>query len=225
MRDTIKNCEYFKEYLALNEKRLTQFQNQLKALPTENTTGRQGCAAFIASLYRSRICALYSFGSDLNTIRELCPQYIKCLVQAVEPQEGYFDVLDAVSLCVLFGTRESLPDLKTILQQTNMRDKLTDSLLHSLDRAWEVSDLDRRCTWFSEFLKCSPPEREAFLKSYVTKKWYRAHKDASWYNSHKSAANIYVGYWSFEVAAVAKIYDVPDSEDWPYYPYDLVHSV
>lgn len=133
MRDTIKTYEYFKEYLVLNEKRLVRFQNQLKALPAENITGRQCCTAFIASLYRSRICALYSSEADTNTIRKLCPQYIKYLVQAVEPQEGYFDVIDALSLCVLFGIEECLPDLKTVLRQTDVRDKLTDSLLHNLD--------------------------------------------------------------------------------------------
>ena len=169
MRDTIKTYEYFKEYLVLNEKRLVRFQNQLKALSAENITGRQGCTAFIASLYRSRICALYSSEADINTIRKLCPQYIKYLVQAVEPQEGYFDIIDALSLCVLFGIEECLPDLKTVLRQTDVRDKLTDSLLHNLDYTWNVSDVDQRCVWFSEFLKCSPSEREIFLKSYITK--------------------------------------------------------
>lgn len=161
----------------------------------------------------------------MNAIRDLCPQYVKYLAQAVKPQEGYFDVIDAVSLCTLLEAWECLPDLKTILQQTNMRNKLTDSLLFTLDSTWDVSDLDRRCAWFSEFLKCSSDKRAAYLKSYITKKWYRAHKDASWYDSHKSTANIYAGCWSFEVAAVAKIYSVPDSEKWPNYPYDLVHSV
>ena len=65
--------------------------------------------------------------------------------------------------------------------------------------------------------------RAKFLKAYVTQKWYKAHKDTAWYNSHKSSVNIYVGYWSFEVAAVAKIYGVSDSKEWPYYPYDLVY--
>lgn len=225
MRDTIKNRAYFEEYLEVNEKRIERFQNQLQDLPVENIPGRQGCAAFIASLCRSRICALYSSGSDMNAIRDLCPQYVKYLAQAVKPQEGYFDVIDAVSLCTLLEAWECLPDLKTILQQTNMRNKLTDSLLFTLDSTWDVSDLDRRCAWFSEFLKCSSDKRAAYLKSYITKKWYRAHKDASWYDSHKSTANIYAGCWSFEVAAVAKIYSVPDSEKWPNYPYDLVHSV
>ena len=118
-----------------------------------------------------------------------------------------------------------MPDLKIILQQTDMRDKLSDTLLSNLDVTWDVTELDLRCGWFSDFQKCTITDREKFLKTYISKKWYRAHKDASWYNSHKSTANIYVGYWSFDVAAVAKIYSVPDSEKWPYYPYDLVHSV
>ena len=145
MRDTIKNRAYFEEYLEVNEKRMERFQNQLQDLPVENIPGRQGCAAFIASLCRSRICALYSSGSDMNAIRDLCPQYVKYLAQAVKPQEGYFDVIDAVSLCTLLEAWECLPNLKTILRQTNMRNKLTDSLLFTLDSTWDVSDLDRRC--------------------------------------------------------------------------------
>lgn len=103
MRDRSNSKEYFEEYLVANEKRIERFQEQFQALPAENNSGRQGCAAFIASLYRSRICALYSSGSDISAIRDLCPQYVKQLAQAVKPQEGYFDVIDAVSLCTLLN--------------------------------------------------------------------------------------------------------------------------
>lgn len=223
MRDTIKNNKYYEEYLTLNEKRLKRFQHQLETLPPDNALGRQNCVAFIANLYWSRICALYSSGARITEIAEIYPQYIKYLVQSGKPYEGYFDVIDAVSLCVLLKAKECLPDLKIILQQTDMRDKLSDTLLSNLDVTWDVTELDLRCGWFSDFQKCTITDREKFLKTYISKKWYRAHKDASWYNSHKSTANIYVGYWSFDVAAVAKIYNVPDSKDWPYYPYDLVH--
>lgn len=224
MRDTIKSNEYYEEYLTLNTKRLERFQHQLEALQPDNILGRQGCAAFIANLYWSRMCALYSSGAHVAEVRKIYPQYIKYLVQCVKPQEGYFDVIDAVSLCVLFEAKECLPDLKLVLQQTNMRNKLSDTMLCSLDSTWDVTESDLCCAWFSEFQKCIISDREKFLKTYVSKKWYQTHKDASWYNSHKSTANIYVGYWSFEVAAVAKIYGVPDSKEWPYYPYDLVHA-
>ena len=36
----------------------------------------------------------------------------------------------------------------------------------------------------------------------------------------------YCGYWCFEIAALAKIFSVDDSEfkKHPYYPYDLAHQ-
>lgn len=224
MRDLIKDAKYYEDYLALNTKRLSRFQDQMKMLESDNVTGRQGCAAFIADLYRSRICALYSSGSCIHDIKELYPLYVEYLVQAFLPQEGYFDVIDAISLGVLLDAKDSLPKLKLILQQTNMRDKLTDTLLHSMDDTWSITESDYCCAWFFKFLECAVAERKDFLERYLTKKWYQVHRDAAWYNSHKSSANIYVGYWSFEVGAIAKMYGVQDSSEWPYYPYDMVHN-
>ena len=106
MRDTIKNNKYYEEYLTLNEKRLKRFQHQLETLPPDNALGRQNCVAFIANLYWSRICALYSSGARITEIAEIYPQYIKYLVQSGKPYEGYFDVIDAVSLCVLLKAKE-----------------------------------------------------------------------------------------------------------------------
>ena len=77
MRDTIKNNKYYEEYLTLNEKRLKRFQHQLETLPPDNALGRQNCVAFIANLYWSRICALYSSGARITEIAEIYPQYIK----------------------------------------------------------------------------------------------------------------------------------------------------
>ncbi len=55
-------------------------------------------------------------------------------------------------------------------------------------------------------------------------KWYNLNKDAPWYNNHLKT-RCYRGYWAWEVAAVAKILHIDDSDlkDNPYYPYDMVH--
>jgi hypothetical protein len=68
---------------------------------------------------------------------------------------------------------------------------------------------------------------EQLVKEFITKYWYKGHKDAGWYNSHKSLHNIYYGYWSFEMAAVVKIMGLDDSSfsDCKYYPKDLVYEV
>jgi len=65
---------------------------------------------------------------------------------------------------------------------------------------------------------------EMLIKEFITKEWYKNHKDAGWYNSHKSKHNTYFGYWSFETAAVVAIMDLDDSsfKDCEYYPKDLV---
>lgn len=65
---------------------------------------------------------------------------------------------------------------------------------------------------------------EKLVKEFVTKDWYKNHKDAGWYDSHKSKHDTYFGYWSFETAAVVKIMGLDDSsfQDCQYYPKDLV---
>ena len=61
------------------------------------------------------------------------------------------------------------------------------------------------------------------LKEYL-EKWYSLNKDAPWYNSHLKK-NCYLGYWAWEVAAVAKVMHIDDTDlkENPYYPYDMVH--
>lgn len=70
------------------------------------------------------------------------------------------------------------------------------------------------------------PKAEKLVKEFITKDWYKNHKDAGWYNSHKSKHDTYFGYWSFETAVVVKIMDLNDSGfiDCQYYLKDLVHQ-
>jgi len=65
---------------------------------------------------------------------------------------------------------------------------------------------------------------EKLVKEFITKDWYKNHKDAGWHNSHKSKHNVYFGYWSFETAAVVKIMCLDDNsfKDCQYYPKDLL---
>jgi hypothetical protein len=65
---------------------------------------------------------------------------------------------------------------------------------------------------------------EKLVHDFITKDWYKKHKDAGWHNSHKSVHDVYSGYWSFETAAVVKIMRLNDSSfrNSPYYPKDLL---
>lgn len=159
MREFLKDAQYYEDYLVSNAKRLARFQEQLGLLESDNAIGRRECAAFIACLYHSRICALYSSGSCIHDLEEIYPLFLRYLVQGVMPAEGYFDVIDAISLGVLLDAKDSFPTLKLIVQQTDMHNKLIDTLLHSIDDTWPIVEANDRCTWFSEFLKCAEIER------------------------------------------------------------------
>lgn len=67
---------------------------------------------------------------------------------------------------------------------------------------------------------------EKLVKEFITKDWYKNHKDAGWHNSHKSQHGVYFGYWSFETAAAVKIMGLDDSSfiNCPYYPKDLLRQ-
>ena len=57
----------------------------------------------------------------------------------------------------------------------------------------------------------------------MEKEWFKGHYDYEWKNAHKEPG--YVGYWSFETAAIVKILGLDDTslKDNNHYPYDLAH--
>src|SRR5699024_12210342 len=61
------------------------------------------------------------------------------------------------------------------------------------------------------------------LFTYIEKEWFQGHYDYGWKNAHKEPD--YVGFWSFESAALAKILGLDDAglQDNNHYPYVLVH--
>ncbi|MFZ2906414.1 MAG: PoNe immunity protein domain-containing protein [Cyclobacteriaceae bacterium] len=65
---------------------------------------------------------------------------------------------------------------------------------------------------------------EKLIHDFISKDWYKNHKDAGWYNAHKSKHDVFYGYWSFETAAVVKIMSLDETKfiDCQYYPKDLV---
>src|SRR5699024_2641846 len=57
----------------------------------------------------------------------------------------------------------------------------------------------------------------------MNKEWFRGDYDFEWKNAHNEPG--YVGFWSFESAALAKILDLDDTglQNNNHYPYDLAH--
>lgn len=223
LRDKIKNEKYFEEYLKVCDENIKEFVCQLSELDSENTFGKYACKLFISDYYYNKIVSMYSSSYKIEDIKKEFCKYMDYFIESVDENSGYYRVVDTLALAVLLRY-DNVVWLKQILDKSGLNDCLLTTLVNWLGAGLPDTNEDCFCTWFIRFLEVAPEERASFLKDYLKNEWYRSHKDAAWYDSHKSKVNIYAGYWSFEVGAIAKIFDISDDITWPYYPYDLVHT-
>jgi hypothetical protein len=70
----------------------------------------------------------------------------------------------------------------------------------------------------------SPAEQRADQLVKYVEGWYKRMKPIYWYDNHKGAEGAYFGYWCFEAALVAMLFDIDDAAlaGHPNYPIDLV---
>lgn len=225
MRDNRKSEEYFKVYLQEIDQNISEYSELFKKIPTENQHGKISCLGYIAHLYRNKLVAIYSAGFSLSEIQEQFQHCIETTMESIDDNQSYHPVLEILALAVLLNY-DKIDVIHNILRKTGIENKLTDTFVHHLDKDWPIVENTDWCPWYAEFLQCSLECRSIFIQQYLSKKWYRNHKNDDWYNSHNAKNyNGYTGYWAFEIAAISKIFDIPDSRDWPYYPYDMLHQI
>jgi hypothetical protein len=142
------------------------------------------------------------------------------------------DYWDAVRLCcfaILLGHTDKLPRLCAIWDYEN--DDM-DGLLERLvapfvpGRAAPPDECTRHLPYFKtlKIFAAAPEKRPALMARYLDE-WYVASRREPYYESHTEGRDHnYLGYWSFEAAAITVILDIDDSgyRDLQFYPKDLV---
>ena len=182
----------------------------------------------------------YSMDAKIGELRHIYMKSMGYFLQAFNKRNPiYADILNYVSLGLLLNIPNE--NFKKLIDYVKQMDKQAKSPV------W-TSDL---LLWFLLNSRLKEDEKQAYadklafpklykglfkltqisdaqeakkaLEDYIGK-WYNLNKNAPWYNSHLKK-NCYRGYWAWEVAAVAKIMHIDDSDlkDNPYYPYDMVH--
>ena len=149
-------------------------------------------------------------------------------------EEGYLLPLQLIGLAYLLNRRDLLPRLEVLIYglgeyQRDAKDASYERLLGFTENKVRTSD-----NYYSEdyinymnalYEDNTPAEALSDLTAYL-KEWYLLHEDHLWHDSHLDLQNNdkYVGYWSFESAAVVYLLDLDDSSlhQFLYYPKDLV---
>jgi hypothetical protein len=250
MRQEIKNRLYFEEYKKesneIIEKTLKWIDDGVIVEENIPAAKRE-----LASIYLKQLISCYTSDDTNINSHDVLITSIKCVNEGwdgfwkLKDKDGheydqyilsaYDEMLWMFSLGYLLDIDEK--EFKKLVEVID-RDKVKDLLFEFIicakikDREPIQQESYRKYLGVPEtFAKLreaiKEPERtkaEKLVKEFITKEWYKNHKDAGWYNSHKSKHNTYFGYWSFETAAIVKILGLNDTsfKECKYYPRDLV---
>lgn len=177
------------------------------------------------------IRAKYSLGEDISSIEEDFHNAIYDLEHIGTRKVGYINLLWMISLGILLETdKKNIERLKMLVGKENIKDFVIDYLLCASDIGWaKITDHYEKEIPYSktreiiELAQTDIREASKRMQTYMEKEWFKGHYDYEWKNAHKEPG--YVGFWSFETAALTKILELDDSnlKDNNHYPYDLAH--
>ena len=238
IRDKIKDRKHFEKLLSEEEEVIKQ-RNEIISKGKHNHTETYIYYA-IADSYMNLLKITYSLGVKIKDLQETYMVSLQSFLFGFESGEPmYFDILYRVALGFLLDiSEENFKQLVDYVQRMDEQAKPADwtpdlllwFLLNSRlkeDEKQAYADKLAFPKLYKGLFKLTQisdaQEAKKALEDYIGK-WYNLNKNAPWYNNHLKK-NCYRGYWAWEVAAVAKIMHIDDSDlkDNPYYPYDMVH--
>ncbi|WP_283750352.1 PoNi-like cognate immunity protein [Bacillus cereus] len=230
-----RGIEYHKEFIEENREDIKSLEedekNGIQRYPNDNKSiiVENYLSNFIHEM--NDIRAMYSLGEDISAMEVYFYNAMDDLEHTGNSKVGYIYMLWIISLGILLETdKKNIEKLKKIVDKKNMNDAVIDFLLCASDigytkitNSYFKENPYAKMREIIELAETDKKEASKRLKTYMEKEWFRGHYDYEWKNAHKEPG--YVGYWSFETAALAKILELDDTslKDNNHYPYDLAH--
>ncbi|WP_242274559.1 PoNi-like cognate immunity protein [Bacillus cereus group sp. BfR-BA-01310] len=242
MRDHLCIEEKCREGIEYNKEFIEENREDIKSLEEDEKNGIQRKPKDNKSIIEARylwnfrygmedIRAKYSLGEDISAIEEDFHNVIYDLEHTGSREIGYISLLWIISLGILLETdKKNIERLKKIVDKKNMNDPVIDFLLCASDIGYtKITNIYFKENPYAktreiiEIARTDKKEASKRLQTYMEKEWFKGHYDYEWKNAHKEPG--YVGYWSFETAALAKILELDDTSliNNNHYPYDLAH--
>ncbi|HDR8180748.1 TPA: DUF1911 domain-containing protein [Bacillus thuringiensis] len=242
MRDPLCIEEKCREGIEYNKEFIEENREDIKSLEEDTKNGIQRYSkdnkSIIEGTYLANfryemedIRAKYSLGEDISVIEEDFHNAIYDLENTGSREIGYLSLIWMISLGILLETdKKNIERLKKIVDKKNMNDAVIDFLLCASDigytkmtNVYFKENPYAKTREIIELAQTDKKEASKRLQTYMEKEWFKGHYDYEWKNAHKEPG--YVGYWSFETAALIKILELDDTslKDNNHYPYDLAH--
>lgn len=175
--------------------------------------------------------AEYSLGTECSNLEEYFLKMNKIVQELDYEKILYVNFLELISLAILLEVSENdFQILVDFADDAKLNDVLLDCLINAYGRKrkYTSSEFEKELPYKEavEIITLANSDKTkaaAKLEEYVQKNWLKGHSDDGWTRAHKEPG--YCGLWSFEAAAIAKIFDLDDSKlkEDNHYPYDLAH--
>ncbi|PGB39022.1 MULTISPECIES: PoNi-like cognate immunity protein [Bacillus] len=230
-----EGIEYNKEFIEENREDIKSLEedtkNGIQRYSKDNKSIIEGTYLANFRYEMEDIRAKYSLGEEISVIEEYFHNAIYDLENTGSREIGYLSLIWMISLGILLETdKKNIERLKKIVDTKNMNDAVIDFLLCASDIGY-IKMTNRyykenpyaKTREIIELAQTDKKEASKRLQTYMEKEWFKGHYDYEWKNAHKEPG--YVGYWSFETAALVKILELDDTslKDNNHYPYDLAH--
>ncbi|MGN4542085.1 PoNi-like cognate immunity protein [Bacillus cereus group sp. MYBK95-2] len=230
-----EGIEYHKEFIEENREDIKSLEedtkNGIQRYSKDNKSIIEGTYLANFRYEMEDIRAKYSSGEDVSVIEEDFYNAIYDLENTGSREIGYLSLIWMISLGILLETdKKNIERLKKIVDKKNVNDAVIDFLLCASDigytnmtNRYYKENPYAKMREIIEFAQTDKKEASKRLQTYMEKEWFKGHYDYEWKNAHKEPG--YVGYWSFETAAIVKILELDDTslKGNNHYPYDLAH--
>ncbi|MCI8925697.1 MAG: DUF1911 domain-containing protein [Lachnospiraceae bacterium] len=208
IRDNRKSIDYFKNYIEYQKDRIRKKKEKLSTCGDDKSKAER----INLSLLNFEIDLLYAEFS-LGTKKSGLITFLNDAIDTATKMTkiDYESLLNLLALSVLLDNNKKAQILIKNHRDMIYKDKLLKFLaiyLKEADIKWEGEFTIPAVYGKLETIYLSD-DKESVLLEYLNV-WYEEHKDTSWYGSDSSNNDIYVGYWSFESAAIAKIMKITE---------------
>lgn len=225
------NDEGIAERLEKIEMLIEDTKNGIQQFPLENDKVIFNAKKQIFLWLKEEINAKYSLGAECGQIEELFHKAVPYISEIGYEKIGYVNMVGFISLAILFNApQKEFQALVDVADNAQADDILLDCLaiFYGIKRNFKSTKFEKENPYAKalEIIKTAVNEKAAAstaLVEYAKNQWLEGHSDYGWDKAFKRPN--YYGLWSFEAAAIAKLFNLDDSalKDDNHYPYDLAH--
>lgn len=218
IRDKRKEANYFDSYISYQINRIEKKEGKL--LSCEEDKGKRDRINLSLMIFKmDLLVARFSAGNDRKKLEGALESAINTAIQM--PEVDYESMLNILAFSILLDSNYKTKELLAKHEQMVFKDKLLKCFSYYLS----IKEL----TWTGNFFVPKVYDKLAAINTAKDKcavlleyldSWYLDRSETSWHESHKGSNDTYVGYWSFESAALARVFNINEDKLMgnPYYP-------